>query len=651
MSPLKRTPILLLLLALACAEKPAPAAEVTGAVGTAQLNPRDGALRDAKKGDDLFVGDSARTGADGAMTLAFSGGNVLELQPNTVVEIRRDGAATSTIGAIVIEGEARVRSSGGGGVLQIGLPFENRTLEIGTGPVEILVGEEGVEVLVGSIEVIGEDGQTTAVEAGEVFQIGGVVIAVGADNDGDEEEQDDVMEVEEVVITLLSNPRFVRVKRSGEESWSRPKKTDSLAPGDSVRTKRRGTIMAFDDESRVRLEDETELMLEGAQRRGEESLATYALSKGGATIQLKRSSVQTRHRVSVGGTAVEISPGAERAIVDVTQDLDGQGRVAVQFGRATLADGTVVGPGQVVGINAGKATGDPTELAPTDVQLRTGMSSVVYYASQRPAVLFSWKPEEGASDYELELSRQRDFDGAPVFREKLDRTRFVYEQLEEGAYYWRVKASGGGDGEWKRGLFRVKRGNPSRCGENCGRENLVRDTGVKTVVYFQQALPSITLVWDEVQGATTYRLKVFRDGEFEQPFVDQTLKVTQRKFKAGQFEEGKYFWLVNALDDGGAEVRTGGTNGLEIKFDNSAVDIQIAAPASNQRVRKSKILTSGEVPIGQSLFINGQKANVDEDGRFREYVSLGRKGRHSIVYRTLASDGVERYYVRDVFRR
>ncbi|MEL6547179.1 MAG: hypothetical protein AAFQ82_21310 [Myxococcota bacterium] len=72
---------------------------------------------------------------------------------------------------------------------------------------------------------------------------------------------------------------------------------------------------------------------------------------------------------------------------------------------------------------------------------------------------------------------------------------------------------------------------------------------------------------------------------------------------------------------------------------------------SNQRIRKSKVFTSGEVPLGQSLFINGQKANVGRNGRFRQSVPLKSKGRHSIVYRTLASDGVERYYVRDVYRQ
>ncbi|MEM6730535.1 MAG: hypothetical protein AAF658_03215, partial [Myxococcota bacterium] len=173
----------------------------------------------------------------------------------------------------------------------------------------------------------------------------------------------------------------------------------------------------------------------------------------------------------------------------------------------------------------------------------------------------------------------------------------------------------------------------------------------KTVVYFQQALPSITLMWEEFPGAESYRLKVFRDGEFERAFVDQTVKVTARKFKAGQFDEGKYFWIVNALDGSGAELRTGGTNALTIEFDNSNVDIQIASPASNQRIKGSRVVTAGEVPQGQSLFINGEKANLDRKGRFRRFITLNRKGRHSIVYRTLASDGVERYYVRDIFRR
>ncbi|MEL6544761.1 MAG: hypothetical protein AAFQ82_09050, partial [Myxococcota bacterium] len=558
----------LALLVSACTGSSAtPAAKVRGVAGSAEVRAQNAAATPALQGQALFPGDVVQTGDDGAMTIEFQSGNVIELLPNTTIEIGKEGAAGTTVGAIVIDGEAKARSSGGGEVLRIGLAFENRILEIGTGPVEILLGEESVEVLVGTIEVIGEDGQREAVEAGEVFQVGGVVIEAD-----EEEEEDAVLEAEPVVITLLSNPRFTQLKRAGESTWSRPKKSDTLQQGDTIRTRRRGAIMAFDDASRVVLDSDSEITVGESKRDGERSGSSYTLASGGARVRLRsdEQAPTAEHAVSMGATQVLVKPGARDADVALKATADGRGRVEVQLGQAELADGTKIGPGQAVSIENGAATAEPGEIAVSNVQLRTGLASVVYYASTKPPVVFSWKQSDGDPQYDLQLSRSKDFSGEPVFEERLSRTRFVYEKLDEGQYFWRVKAVGG---EWKRGSFRVKKGSPSRCGKNCGRENRVRDTGVKTVVYFQQALPSITLMWDAMEGAANYRLKVFRDGEFERPTVDQTLKGTQRKFKAGQLVEGKYFWLVNALDEANKELRTGGTNGLEIKFDNSAVDI------------------------------------------------------------------------------
>ncbi|MEM6733466.1 MAG: hypothetical protein AAF658_18045, partial [Myxococcota bacterium] len=433
---------LVLLSAGACSKKSEPAAHIRAAQGVSTVTARGSDTPVAAAVDAaLFVDDLAQTGADGTMTIEFAGGNSIELQPNTTVQIKAEGAEGTSIGAIVIEGQAKARSSGGGITLKIGLPFDDKTLEIGTGPVEILLGSEGMEVLVGSVEVLSADGSIATVGEGEVLRIGGVVINLDAEDEGA-----DVV-AEPVVITLLSNPKYVEVKRSGENSWSKPKKTDQLAAGDAVRTQRKGAILAFDDKSQVRLGSGSELTLESASKTEDESSSSYALNAGRADVSVKRTEGrEVSHTVALAGSKLAISPGMQKAQVSVKQTPDGKGRVEVQFGRAVLEDGTVVGPGQALNLEGGKASGEPIELAATDVQLRTGMSSVVYYSAQKPAVVFSWKPEDGAEDYNLELSKDKSFEKEPIFRERLDRTRFVYEDLEQGAYYWRVKGGGG----WKK---------------------------------------------------------------------------------------------------------------------------------------------------------------------------------------------------------
>lgn len=638
-----------ILIALACNSAPEPNATIRTVSGTASVSVRStGTSVPAAVGTGLFTGDIVQTGEDGRMKVEFANGDVIELDGNTTVEIRETGASQTTIGAIVVSGTARAQAKNNDVALQIGLPFENKVLEIGTGPVTIKVSDDQLAVLVGDAVVVSDDGSRETVDEGRALTVAGVVIELSETPEVEAvqpEETVEQRELEPIVITLFANPSQVQVKRKDRNDWSRPKKQDRLEAGDAVRTRKRGgAILASESGSRLRLDANTEVRVETAEDGDPSGGARYALASGRANLKLKPDVGTGKTSIRVGGAEVILASGLTEGDVAVSTGPDGKSRVAVQHGTATLPDGTVVGAGQSIAIKEGKLDGEPTELAATDVQLRSGMSSMVYFTSSIPSVVFSWKKEEGKR-YQIELSKSKDFSN-PVFKEALDRSRFVYDKLSQGRYYWRVK----GGGEWSRGTFRVNQGQPSSCGKNCGRENRIRDTGEKTVIYFQQALPSITLTWKDEPEAESYRLKVFRDGEFEKALVDQTVKVTSRKFAAGQFTEGRYFWLVNALAVDGTELRTGGTNGLEIAFDNTNVDIQISSPSSNQRVKAPKVVTAGEVPLGQNLFINGQKAALDRKGRFRQFVRLNYKGRHSIVYRTMASDGVERYYVRDVYR-
>ena len=91
-------------------------------------------------------------------------------------------------------------------------------------------------------------------------------------------------------------------------------------------------------------------------------------------------------------------------------------------------------------------------------------------------------------------------------------------------------------------------------------------------------------------------------------------------------------------------------NSLQIAYDNAIVDLQIKTPKSNQKVTTKTVLTKGEVQLGASLSINGKKASLDNAGRFTETINLN-KGSNQIVYRTMSSDGIERYYVRQISRR
>jgi hypothetical protein len=287
--------------------------------------------------------------------------------------------------------------------------------------------------------------------------------------------------------------------------------------------------------------------------------------------------------------------------------------------------------------------GDARPVAFTRLDLKPRSSSIVYYQTDIPPIQFEWAAEADAKGYTFEVSSDRNFE-KPILREQVKRNAFVYDRFSPGRYYWRVK----GNGEWGKGVLSIEKKTDTDV--KIDRLNVVQDTGEKTVIYYQKSLPAITFRWDAVPGAIKYRLKVYPDGEFEKPLADKVVAETTVGFAEGELAEGKYYWHQVALDTADKDVKTGRMNTLQIAYDNAIVDLAIKAPKQGQSVSTSTVTTRGEVQLGASLLVNGRKAALDGQGRFKEALKLDR-GLNQIVYRTVSSDGVERYYVRHVYRR
>ena len=633
------------LLTAACRNRPPPDALVTARDGEASIRKGgEGAALDAAVGTGLYETDTVSTGADGHATLSFAGGNTLTLAPSTTVVIRRGGATGTTLGAVVLAGSARAASPGATTSLVVGSPFGMTEL----GGRELVVDVDlsrGLSVLVGEVTVV-RDGASTTVGAGNALSIEGLVVPVAATGN---------LEIAGLTTTLkpqqatLIASRGVQVQAGAATDWVAAEPRQQLDPGAGVRTRKaKGTQVRFEDGSSVALSPNAELRFEQAQGSENQQKARYVVSAGAADLHLtRREGVEATHEVTVAGLGVEVRPGDREADVELRSLPAGAYEVGVRFGRVRLSDGTELEAGTAITVKDGKAASDTRPVAGADVELRAGTTSVVYYQGSVPPVAFDWRAEttdKAVASSQITVATDKAYKDV-LFSETVRKAGFVYDGFKPGRYFWRVK---GGDSV-REGSLLIQRGGENDCA-NCRRTNVIQDTGEKTVVYFQQALPAITFQWNAVPGAAQYRVKIFADGAFERPHLEATTETTSLAFQAGALEDGKYFWLVSAVDAAGKAIGgTGRTNGLEIAYDNVINDLVIRSPKNGQRISGDRVTTMGELALGARLFINGKQADLDAKGRFKVAVALPH-GERNIVYRTQAADGVQRFYLRELRR-
>lgn len=636
---------LALALCLACQNRPPPDATITARDGEATIKKKgEGAPLDATLATGLYEADTVSTGADGHVTLTFSGRNTLTLQPNTTVVIRRGGATGAELGAVVLSGSARAASPGATNLLVIGSPFGMTEL----GGSELIIDvdlSKGLAVLVGEVILV-KDGTSTTIGAGNALSIDGLVVPIAAGGPIEVAGLTTVLTPQRA--TLVTTSKGVQVQAAGTD-WSEAVNKQQLDPGAMVRTRKaKGTQVRFEDGSAVALLPGAELRFDEAQGNDKATKAKYTLTSGGGDLHLTRKEgSEAQHTVAVAGLGLEVRPGDREADVDLRPVSGGAYEVGVRFGHVRLSDGTDVEAGTAITVKDGKVVSEARSVAPADVELRAGTTSVVYYQVAVPPVAFDWREgtnDASAASAQITVSNDKAFKDL-VFSETVRKAGFVYDGFRPGRYYWRVKT---GD-TTREGSLHIQKGGENDCA-NCKRTNIINDTGEKTVVYFQQALPAITFQWKPIAGAVQYRVKIFADGAFERPHLEATSEGTSLAFQAGALEDGKYFWLVSAIDAQGKAISTGNrTNGLEIAYDNVINDLVIRSPKSGQKITGERISTAGELALGARLYINGKQADLDGKGRFKETVSL-KGGDRTIVYRTQAADGVQRFYVRELKR-
>ncbi len=638
--------IVVMSLAGGCKEPEIPLATLNSLTGDVRIQLVEKAeLMISELNQGLFEGNIISTGSESKATVVFLGNNKVELSENTSLLIRRMGSAKTQVGGILIDGDASIGSGNRGIKLIIGTPFG--LFEVGVGEALIEIDSKtGLRVLVGTISVL-QDGTQTVVDAGFELTVEGLVIPIGGEPEPEPEPEPEIV-IEPLSFVLVSRPKNIRVMRKGKKKWTSLKKGSVLGPGDRIQTKKRAGMLQGEDEGELHLDAYSELLIKSATKENDLHTSVYKMTNGTTTIRLDADkTTKSTHRFEINGREVQLKAGHKTADISLRKKKDGKTEIDVRFGTAIFDTGQEVTAGHRVILNKnGDIRGKVEALVDTKVGLAPGSMTDIYYSGNNlPAVKFRWKADRKKAPHIIEIAADKKFEKV-LFAEEVSDSKFIFNQLKPGKFYWRVKSNG----KWQpTGRVVATRASASGCAQ-CKRNNIIDDSGESTVVYYQEALPSIQLRWKENPNAASYKLKVFEDGKFDEAFSEKNVDATKYVFPPKKFKEGKYYWLVTALGEAGTELKKGQMNVLEIVYDNTVNTLSVYSPKPGTKVSKSTLKTRGVVEVGSRIYVNGSEVKPDGKGRFTAKVKL-KKGMNQVVFYAISKGWKESYLIREVYRR
>lgn len=563
----------------------------------------------------LRLGDALETGADGELVVKLAQGRLIEVGPDARFVLGEDekGLLLDVSRGVVLSRVPREASTSDapGVALTILTPFG--LTRVGQSEVELAVGPEStrVDVKVGTIEMVSRNGQAISVSPGEAM----ILSRGGAEP----------LRMPAVPIVIASVAGKAELKKKDQAQWLAVKGKTPLEAGDGVRV-RDGRATLESNGVRLSAPKGTELEV------GESTDGTTGLSlrKGGlsAVLPPKKKSV-----LELGDLTLVSDEGGQLALEKTTKGyaleaLAGDVRVERQ-GQAAVT---------VPGGKAAKLSSDAVEVndvAPDALSLPTRPGLKVFHPGLSRVAL-DWPGTDG-KPYRVEVATEPSFTNL-VLAGTVHQTYVNVPLPSKGNLHWRVF-----DGEQE-----IDRGSAffapePQAGGNLDRNrNEVKDGAEKTTIYFQDKPPSVTLQWKAEEGATKFKVQVYREGELRKAVAEREVKELQVALPEGSLGEGKFLWSVTPLDAKGKELRGGKMNKLELSYDNAVPSLIIKAP-KNGDPAGARVRTSGIAPVGTKVSCNGRLLDLDEKGRFDDTVVPLPGGK--LVYRMVKA-GAEVYTVR-----
>jgi hypothetical protein len=344
---------------------------------------------------------------------------------------------------------------------------------------------------------------------------------------------------------------------------------------------------------------------------------------------------------------LEVSLGGIQVIATKTASgevTSGEGTEPPAVSPAALAkDPRLLAPGQVVELDP-RLRGATRRGAEVSLPPARGLR---IYADALAQVMLTWPAE--LTDAVVEVAYDARFSKLALLARPTSAGLRVPAPRRGQQLYWRISGASG-DGGARRTLLGQARFFPDRAKTLLDLDhprNLVADTGGQvTTVYFQSVLPALTFSYAARPGAAAYRVRVFRAGDLKQPIHDAEVDRTTCALPAGTLGEGSYLWHAVALDGKGHELPGGGglMNKLELVYDNPLNTLAIGSPKPGETVSGREVDVTGAAPVGSRLYVNGRAVPLDPKGRFELRIERS----PSVVFRLVANDGSESYWVRQL---
>ncbi len=330
----------------------------------------------------------------------------------------------------------------------------------------------------------------------------------------------------ERIGTITFKRRVAQRKYAEEVVWEDLDQKAPLYNYDSIRT-------SDLSEAVIELDDGTTIGLD------ENSLILLALSRKGITVDFTRGTISAQRSSLAEGDAQELSIRSSEAVVS----LDKADVKLSSTGEAGLDVTVTGGTAEVTAGGTSRTLGDDERLVVTAGEeakvIRRSLKALApsplatfVTAAAAATVDFRWEALEGEGALVLEIARERTF--TRPRRIPAPGGGSLGVTLAEGDYYWRIRGTGGGDGDYS----------------DVRRLSILRDTPVRilapargeSLTYVDEP-PVVAFRWQGSRFANEYRVDLMKNGATERSFTSSL-----REVSLDGLREGSYTWRVTPMN-------------------------------------------------------------------------------------------------------